>query len=221
MIGQKFNRLTVIQSYVSDKYGNIQWLCKCDCGNEKVVTSSKLKSGHTKSCGCFSRENGRKQFTTHGMVGTVVYKTWENMKKRCTNPNVPNYERYGGRGIKVCDRWLNSFENFYSDMGDLPFEKAQIDRIDNNGDYSPENCRWVSAKENSRNKRNNRKHTFNGETLCLIEWSERTGINYWTLKGRVNKRGYTIERALSEPIGNPNGRENQHQRRRHKDAVTA
>lgn len=200
MIGKKFNRLTVIQSYVSDKYGNIQWLCKCECGNEKVVNSSKLKSGHTKSCGCFAKDNGRKQLTTHGMVGTKVYKSWENMKKRCTNPNVPNYDRYGGRGITVCDRWINSFENFYLDMGDLPFANAQIDRIDNGGNYAPENCRWVTPSENGRNKRNNRNYTFNGKTLCVAAWAAETGISRDVIRTRLGRLGWSIDETLTRPV---------------------
>ena len=204
MIGKKFNRLTVLESKGSDKNGNKIWLCKCECGNEKIVTSSHIKSGHTKSCGCFGKELGRKQFTTHGMVGTATYRSWAGMKNRCTNRNDPHWERYGGRGITVCDQWINSFETYYADMGDSPFKGAEIDRIDNMAGYSPENCRWVDRATNSRNRRNNIVVEYQGDKMCLAEASRLSGIGYGTLKSRI-RRGYGDELFTELLNGKPQG----------------
>lgn len=197
MVGQVFGRLTVLSPHGSDKNGNRLWWCKCDCGNTKIVTNSHIKSGHTKSCGCFSRENGRKQLTTHGMVGTSTYRSWAGMKNRCTNNRDPHWERYGGRGITVCAEWLNSFEQFHADMGDKPDNSFEIDRIDNMKGYSKENCRWVSRKANCRNRRSNLIIEFNGAKRCLMEWSEILGIKYGTLKTRLHKLGWPVEKAFT------------------------
>ena len=137
------------------------WSCRCDCGKKVKVKAFHLKSGHTKSCGCLRKEIAKigKHKITHNMSKTPEYKAWNNMKNRCNNPNNKDYKDYGGRGIKVCDHWLESFENFYSDMGDKPFPKIlySIDRVDNNGDYTPENCKRTTQKQQANNRRNNKK----------------------------------------------------------------
>lgn len=129
----------------------------CDCGNKTIVSTGNLKNGTTKSCGCYQREyqakRGRKNFYKHGLSNHPLYPTWSTMKSRCYNKNNISYKNYGARGIKVCDRWLNSFENFLKDMGEKPSDKHSLDRIDINGDYEPSNCRWATPEEQAINKR--------------------------------------------------------------------
>ena len=189
LTGQKFNRLEVLE-FVEVKKKFSYWLCRCDCGNEVIVRGNDLKSGKTQSCGCFCREFSKKRFTKHGMRYTKIYSTWLNMKNRCENPNDKRHPQYGGRGIKVCERWHN-FENFYDDVSKLPHfgEKGySLDRIDVDGDYCPENCRWANAKEQARNTHKNIFVEYNGIKMALSEASEKSGIFYQTLHQRY-KRG--------------------------------
>ena len=155
-INQRFGRLVVIEKTDKRSGTNVIWKCKCDCGNEVFVSSSNLRSGHTQSCGCLQKERVSKAKTTHGMRFTSEYYSWNNMKARCYNPNYKHYKDYGGRGITICDRWRDSFENFLEDMGSKPSNKHSIDRIDVNGNYDPENCKWSTSQEQARNKRNQR-----------------------------------------------------------------
>jgi len=145
---KRYGRLLVID-YVDKAYVNKDhwWLCLCDCGNSKKVLGTNLKRGTSFSCGCLRSELLRRSKQTHGMTLTSEFNIWNGMRKRCLNKNNKDYKNYGGRGIKVCDRWLNSFENFYVDMGGRPSAKHSIDRINNDGDYEPSNCRWATAKE--------------------------------------------------------------------------
>lgn len=175
--------------------GNSRWNCVCSCGNTSVVSGSNLRNGHTKSCGCLSRKLAADRFRKHDMVNDSLYPKWSSMKARCSNPK---HARYGGRGIKVCDRWL-SFENFHRDMSPHP-PGTQIDRINNDGDYEPSNCRWVTRVENLRNMSRNVFWEFDGRRLCVQEWSEIVGISSKTLRHRVNVYGWSIERALTSPI---------------------
>lgn len=156
MEGKKFNRLTVLE-YSHKKGGKKYYLCECSCGNKTYVRQDKIKSGHTKSCGCLMKESSSrigKNKKTHGKTDTAEYMVWCDMKSRCFNDKNIAYKNYGGRGITVCDRWKKSFNNFYEDMGDRPTNKHQLDRKDNDGNYSPSNCRWVTPSENSVNRRN-------------------------------------------------------------------
>ena len=190
MTGLRFGKLLVVSPIPRTSPGRISWLCKCDCGNEKVIDGGSLRKGLTKSCGCFRVECK----TTHGMNESRIYKIWENMVQRCTNEKTPGYSRYGGRGIKVCESW-KSFSNFMRDMGE-PGDSLQIDRIDNDKGYFPGNCRWVTCKVNCRNKSDNRTVTAFGETLCISEWSERSGIAIKTIEDRVN-RGWSPEDCVT------------------------
>ena len=210
LTGQKFGRLTVIKRVESlvqpSGQRKTRWLCKCDCGNEKIIQSSQLKSGMTKSCGCLSREKSRERLFAHGLRRTRLYALWCNIKSRCFNPNNAHYKDYGGRNITICNEWKDNFMSFHDWAFDNGYnEKAKkyectIDRIDNNKDYCPDNCRWITMKEQTRNKRNNIVLTYNGETHCLMDWAEIVGIGYNTLLSRINKYGWSIEKALTIPI---------------------
>lgn len=163
------------------------WFCECKCGGTVVVTSSNLKTGNTKSCGCWSHGKPRHGHTTHRSVSSE-YATWSSMKQRCLDVAHSAYASYGGRGISVCERWL-VFENFLADMGPRPSGRS-LDRIDNDGNYEPSNCRWATAEQQCNNRRNNTRFDFNGKSLTLPQWSRELGIEYHTLKAR-RKRGLT------------------------------
>jgi len=199
MINLKFGRLLVIEQAVKAKHS--KWKCLCDCGNITVVRQDHLKSGFTKSCGCLCLEIVKAAATKHGCSNTPAYVTWCNMKQRCYNQNDERYPDYGGRGITICDRWRNSFENFLADMGERTKGEV-IDRIDNNGNYEPENCRWMTYKVNNRNKRNTTLIEFNGEIRSISDWAEKLGMNYGVLVYRLVVAKWTVERAFSEEVVN-------------------
>ena len=200
MVGLKFNRWTVLSHHGSNKWGSRIWLCRCECGTERVVAQGDLKRGHTKSCGCYGKEVAVERHLTHGMTRTKVYDTWCHMKSRCMNVSDVAYRYYGARGIAIHDTWVNSFETFLQDMGEPPSAASQIDRIDNEGDYSPYNCRWVTQTENCRNRRSNHNITIGHETMCLTEWSERIGMPSRVLRERIVRRGWTVARAFNTPV---------------------
>jgi hypothetical protein len=202
LTGRKFNRWTAIE--LGERTGKgrpPRWLCRCECGKEQLVFAAALKNGHSKSCGCWNMEKIQERNYKHGHSPSSggfssTYTTWSSMVSRCTNPNEPAYARYGGRGISVCPEWLD-FANFLKDMGEKPRGRYSIDRIDFNRGYEKSNCRWATDKEQARNKSSNRLITFNGETKCVGEWSEVTGIHPMTIIYRLNK-GASPEEALSQ-----------------------
>ena len=188
----KFNRLTVLDSFKLNKRKMCK--CLCDCGTVKNVREYDLRKELIKSCGCLSKELAVARNKTHNQSKTRTYRIWAQMKQRCCNSLSTKYRNYGGRGITVCDSWLNSFESFYKDMGEC-IGKNEIDRTDNNGNYEPNNCKWVSHKENLRNTRVCKPFMFNGEVKTIAEWSELTGIKYGRLLDRI-KRGMNLEKAM-------------------------
>ena len=200
LTGQKFNKLTVLKLNHIEKFfrnnrkrfeNKYFWLCKCECGNEKVIEGKSIRNGATKSCGCSKKENMKiiasKNFK-HGLKNTRLYRIWQCMKARCYIKNTENYCYYGGRGIIVCDEWKNDFKIFHEWAVNNGYqEDLTIDRIDNNGNYEPLNCRWITAKMQSNNKRNNANLTYQGKTKTAMEWSEIVGISENTILARINK----------------------------------
>ena len=203
LTGQRFGRLTPISLAPGRGDGQTYWNCRCDCGGETVVAAGWMKGGNTRSCGCLRREKGFQkgvgQQTTHGLtIGgmPVWFQRWNAMMTRCYSPKAKNYSRYGGRGIFVCARWHDPAA-FLADMG-VPPQGMSIDRIDNDGPYSPENCKWSSTRQQARNKSTSRLLTHDGVTLTMREWAERTGISYSTLHQRL--KTWSVERALTNPV---------------------
>lgn len=191
--GRTFHRWTVIEP-AAVRNGYRYWRCACECGTERDVLGTTLRNGTSKSCGCLATDVRLSQ--THGQSYTSEYPSWQHMLNRCHNPDSTYYRDYGGRGITVCERWRNSPENFIADMGPRPTPDHTLERIDNDGPYSPENCRWATRREQARDRRSNRRLTHNGETLCLAEWAERLGITTNTLYMRL-RAGWSVEKALT------------------------
>jgi hypothetical protein len=196
--GERYGRLTIVEfdRYSKPSKSNY-WKCKCDCGNYISISFSSIKAGHTKSCGCLRRDTCIKLHTTHKMVGTPTYKIWAAIRARCYSVNSSAYRYYGGRGIIMSDEWYSSFENFYSDMGDRPSDKYSIDRIDNNGPYSRENCRWATDIEQNNNTSCNYYITYRGKTQSMANWARELNIPYASFRGKIY-RGAPIEKILSE-----------------------
>lgn len=191
--GQVFGRLTVL-----GRHHKLKWLCRCTCGTVKPFHSSNLKMGFTRSCGCFRAEHLGDYTRTHGKRSSPEYGVWSRLRERCNNPNNPGFKNYGGRGISVCARWLEGFENFFEDMGPRPSSAHSIDRINNDGNYEPSNCRWATRTEQSRNNRANVTAVINGELLYAADACKRVGITQASLSDRL-ARGWSVERAFTEP----------------------
>lgn len=192
LTGQKFKRLTVICEHGRDKWGQVVWMCKCECGNISYVCGSSLRNGITKSCGCWNIE-ALSMRVKHGMSNSGVYNSWGHIINRCYNKQNSRYKYYGGRGIKVCERWKN-FDNFYADMGDKP-EGYTIERINNDGNYELSNCRWATIAEQNRNNSRTRLIEYNGEIKCMSEWGRFFNIPKTTLKHRLDR--YSPEIAFN------------------------
>lgn len=192
--GRRFGRFTVLKKSESRKQRRY-WLCRCDCGVIKYADASNLKLGTTKSCGCWKRDNTSRIMFTHGLSKTKAYKTLTRMKQRCLNPNNPDYHHYGGRGIRICERWMRSVKLFIQDMGHPPTNSHSIERKSVNGNYEPGNCEWILKRDQPKNTRTNRRIEFNGTILHLSEWARVVGIHRTTIASRLNA-GWLVGRAL-------------------------
>lgn len=207
LIGHKFGRWTVLD-VADDRIspsGEAQkmLLCKCECGTVKSVNMKNLMRGLTKSCGCLALEKSIERSTKHGKSNTRLFLTWENMRRRCYDKNNKSYYRYGGRGIKVCDEWNENFSVFYEWAMESGYQdNLTIDRIDNNKDYDPSNCRWADVKTQCRNRSSNVRITINGVTKIMSEWCEEIGIDRDLVSSRM-KSGWDADKALFTPVIKP------------------
>lgn len=198
LTGKKFGHLTPrLLHHISPSGGHAYWECDCDCGNTKIVRASHLKSGNVTSCGCIHPRR------THGETKTRLYHIWNNMRQRCSNPNIVEYRLYGGRGISVCEEWKNSYEAFRDwALKNGYSSNLSIDRKENDGNYTPDNCRWSTAIEQANNTRKTRFLTYNGETRSVSEWARTVGIKQSTLSMRLNKYMWSVEDALGKGVRN-------------------
>jgi hypothetical protein len=196
LTGLRFGRWTVLSRgpSLAPTHGHgtrVQWLCRCDCEAEHLVTASNLTSGYSTAC----RRCGT---ATHRDIGSPEYKAWVAMKSRCYGQSNIGYQFYGGRGIVVCERWLHSYENFLADMGRRPGLDYSLDRIDSNGNYSPANCRWATRSQQDNNRRSNRLLTFDGRTQTIAQWAAETHLRKECILYRLDA-GWPIRDALLQP----------------------
>ena len=200
LTGQRFDRLTVIERCIDANLHGTVWKCKCDCGNVVDVFAGNLTRGHTKSCGCLRIETTIESHTTHNLVNHPLYIVWGSMKKRCTNPNCDAYHNYGGRGITICNEWLDNFKAFYDWAISNGYTSGlTLDRIDNDGNYEPSNCRWVDKATQVSNRRNTRFITYNGKTQSLKAWADELNLDYHALYSRI-ARGWDLKDALAKEM---------------------
>ena len=198
--GNRYGRLLVVAPAIEKSHGAAMWQCACDCGNMAVVAGTLMRKGSTTSCGCYQKEQAsiRRKLspsptTSHGMCVpgrvTRTWRAWAGMKQRCGNPNNKSYADYGGRGVFVCDRWVNSFENFFADMGEAP-PKMTLERKDVNGNYEPSNCCWADKIEQANNRRSNRRLTLGDETKTLAQWARHFNVKYTKLQVLCDTRPF-------------------------------
>lgn len=203
LTGKRFGRLVATKWLrISPTSKMSIWLCCCDCGNEKEIQIGNLTSGHTRSCGCLNSEMTIARNTIHGCGGrrtkTKEFGVWLAMRQRCADPNAINYERYGARGIVVCDRWKTNFLAFLEDMGKCP-DGYTLERINNAGNYEPSNCKWATDFEQRTNRRDNRYVTFNGITLAAVAWDIKCGFPKGTVRTRLFHK-WPIEKIINQPV---------------------
>lgn len=198
LAGMRFGRLVAVRRIPGMTNKRVMYGCVCDCGNEIEVRSESLRSGHTQSCGCRHSDIVSQNGTKHGHCKTRLYRIWGSMVQRCENPNNKAYSNYGGRGISICSEWRDDFETFYRwSISNGYNNDLQIDRINNHAGYSPENCRFVTRTENSRNRRCTKMVTFMGETKPLPSLCEELGVGYQLALNRINALGWSVEKALT------------------------
>lgn len=194
LIGRKFGHWTVIGFDRVDTHGNSYWWCECDCQNKtrKSIARNNLRiNGGSQSCGCYQKQRTREATSTHGMHGDRLYSIWHNMRNRCEYENSINYDNYGARGVAVCDEW-HQFENFRDWAFESGYtEELTLDRIKNDREYSPDNCRWLSFIDQQNNKRTNRRIKYNDEELTLAQWARKLGVNYDRLRHKLNRNDYS------------------------------
>lgn len=199
---RKFNMLTVKERMSNSKQGRARWKCLCDCGNYCIVESSKLLNETTKSCGCYRKLRIGNESRKHGRARTKIYETWCHIKQRCFDKNDPRYDDWGGRGITICNEWKENFQSFYDYVSELPHfgEKGySIDRIDNDGNYEPENVRWVTRIVQNNNTRRNHYLTYNGKTQTIAQWARELGVSPYMIYSRINRCHWSLEDALTLP----------------------
>lgn len=193
LTGKKIGRWTFIKFH-----GYSRWLVRCECGKEKILYASNIKRGDSVSCGCYRAENPHNK--THGLSKTGVYLVWRNMLNRCYNKNVDSFKSHGARGIRVCDSWKNSFENFYKDIGHAYKHGLSLDRINNDGDYEPGNCRWANNEIQMNNKRTTHFFEIDGKKMTIKQWADEIGMNRNTLANRIYALGWSMEKAINTPL---------------------
>ena len=197
--GERYGQVIAIE-YMGKRNNKTYWKCKCDCGKVFVTSGQCLSNGHTKSCGCFKSKWISESHSIHGETEGRLHKIWSNMKSRCYNPKRPDYSYYGGKGIKVCKEWLDSYIVFREwALNNGYKEDLTIDRIDSDKDYSPDNCRWANRLEQCLNQKRTRRFTYKGETKTASEWSVIYGVPSRALRGRMDK-GWNMEDALLTPV---------------------
>lgn len=192
LTGKKFGRLTVTSLHSKNKYHTLKWNCVCECGKEVIVFGFCLKNGNTKSCGCITRTHNESNRTKE-------YRAWVHIKDRCNNPNDKGYKNYGSRGITVCDRWINSYENFLADMGRAPTPQHSIERKENNKGYSPDNCKWATKIEQANNVRNNRVIEYQFRVQTLAQWCRELKVDYRLIHNRIYALQWTFDCAVTVP----------------------
>lgn len=206
LVGKKYGRLLVVKKADSIG-GHARWLCKCECGNECIVHGSSLKSGNTRSCGCYKRENAKKLYSSVRQNDTHLYAVWNGIKQRCRNKNNDSYHNYGGRGINICDEWANSYETFYEWAIRSGYKRGlEIDRINCDGDYCESNCRFVTKNAQANNKRNVKLYTIDSVTKSLPQWCIQYDKDYYLVRQRVYKLGWQIKEALTIQKHNRNSK---------------
>ena len=199
LTGKRFNRLLVLNQGDRLRPKVPRWVCLCDCGKTIVTDGKSLRHGLSRSCGCLKNEKIKQRSTTHGMTNSSEYKTWCGIKKRCYNKNEMCYPSYGGRGITMSEEWKHSFDAFLRDVGPKPSANHSIERIDPNGNYQADNCKWIPLHEQARNKRNTILLTASKVTKTMVDWSKETGIPYATIQARILK-GWTEHDAVTKPL---------------------
>ena len=203
LTGQTFGAWTVIEKCKPIKGVSTKWVCRCKCGREVEVFGTSLKQGLSTSCGCERKQKISEKVKTHGMTNTRLYRIWAGLKARCYNPKKDNYKWYGGKGVKMCDEWKNSFEAFSTWAISQGYtDELTIDRIDSSGNYEPSNCRWISIKEQQNNRHDNIIITFEGKTQTLSKWAEEKGINRVTLWNRIFNYKWDLEKAMNTKVIN-------------------
>ena len=201
LTGQKFGKLTVMFFAGVNKHGKALWSCKCECGKEKLVLGSVLTRGDCRSCGCLKSISFSKITVKHGLSKTNLYKKWKYMKRRCYSLNSCRYKNYGARGITVCDEWRDDFKNFYKWAINNGYQEGlSIERIDVNGNYCPENCKWILLKEQAKNKQNSVIVEINGIKRNLSEWIALSDIKKTTITNRIYVLGWSYEKAILTPV---------------------
>lgn len=199
LVGLRFGKLTVLSESIKNKSGHIKWLCKCGCGNEKIIDGHSLRSGKTKSCGCYASQKTKERNYKHGYCKERLYKIWWGIKMRTCNEKRREYKYYGGRGIIMCDEWLNNYLAFRKwAISNGYKDNLSIDRIDVDGNYCSDNCRWTDNETQANNMTTNHLLKFNGRTQNITQWSKELGINRLTISARVNRGKLSDQEALSQ-----------------------